>query len=165
MGNANGANLNETEVPKIEELFKVDGYLKPYESEIRRRYGCFKYYLENIENNLGGLDKFTQSYKSFGVHVDAKNNVTVLEWAPGARNVFLRGDFSRLILFIYFSSKYNLFNLVYLSFKDEWKLNENKFEKLEYGKWKLSLPALADGSCPIKHGSSLKVAWFYDFFI
>lgn len=36
-------------------------------------------------------------------------------------------------------------------------MNENKFEKLEYGKWKLTLPALPDGSCPIKHGSILKV--------
>jgi 1,4-alpha-glucan branching enzyme len=107
MGNANGANLNETEVPKIEELFKLDGYLKPYESEIRRRYGCFQYYLENIEKNLGGLDKFTQSYKNFGIHVDAKNNVTVLEWAPGARNVFLRGDFSNkpAIITVFFQKR------------------------------------------------------------
>lgn len=126
--------MNETEVPKIDELFKLDGYLKPYESEIRRRYGCFKYYLENIEKNLGGLDKFSHSYKTFGVHVDAKNNLTVLEWAPGAKNVWLRGEFN------------------------DWKLHENQFEKLEYGKWKLTLPALADGSCPIKHGSVIKLA-------
>ena len=96
MGNTNGINLNETEVPKIEELFKLDGYLKPYESEIRRRYGCFQYYLQKIENSLGGLDKFSQSYKNFGLHVDEKNNVHVLEWAPGAKNVFLRGEFSKL---------------------------------------------------------------------
>ncbi len=96
MGNTTGANLNETVVPQIENIFKLDPYLKPYESEIRRRYGCFQVYLENIEKNLGGLDHFTRSYDHFGVHVDAKNNVTVLEWAPGAKNVFLRGDFSNL---------------------------------------------------------------------
>ena len=97
MGNTNGVNLNETEVPKIEELFKADGYLKPYESEIRRRYGCFKSYLNNIETSLGGLEKFTQSYKTFGGHVDENNNVHWLEWAPGAKSMFLRGDFSKLI--------------------------------------------------------------------
>jgi len=32
-----------------------------------------------------------------------------------------------------------------------------KFEKLEFGKWKLTIPALADGSCAIKHGSVIKV--------
>jgi hypothetical protein len=32
-----------------------------------------------------------------------------------------------------------------------------KFEKLEFGKWKLTIPALPDGSCAIKHGSIVKV--------
>ena len=36
-------------------------------------------------------------------------------------------------------------------------MHENKFEKLEFGKWSLKLPALADGSCPIKNGSIIKV--------
>ena len=40
---------------------------------------------------------------------------------------------------------------------DEWRTFENKFEKLEFGKWKLQLPANADGTCAIKHGSVIKV--------
>ena len=140
MGNANGVDLTMPEVPEIETLFKNDGYLRPFEAEIRRRYGCFKNYIKVIKENEGGLMKFTESYKNYGIQVDDKKNVTVLEWAPGAKNIYLRGDFN------------------------DWKYHENKFEKLPFGKWELKLPALADGSCAIKHGSFLKVNFRRFFF-
>jgi 1,4-alpha-glucan branching enzyme len=96
MGNPWSSNLHETPVPNIDDLLKNDGYLKPYEGEIRRRYGCFKEYLNRIDTHEHGLLKFTESYKTYGLHVDEKtNNVNVLEWAPGAKNLFLRGDFSK----------------------------------------------------------------------
>lgn len=94
MGNTNGVDLSKTEVPNIEDLFKLDGYLKPYEKEIRRRYGLFMDYMNKINNYENGLLSFTESYKRYGTHVDENNNVVCLEWAPGAKNVYLRGDFS-----------------------------------------------------------------------
>lgn len=99
MGNTNSSvtvsqDLSETEVPQIEELIKADPYLKPFEPEVRRRYGLFKTYMDKIDQYENGLLKFTESYKTYGIHVDNKNNVTMLEWAPGAKNVYLRGDFS-----------------------------------------------------------------------
>jgi hypothetical protein len=36
-------------------------------------------------------------------------------------------------------------------------MNEYKFEKLPFGKWKLEIPASSDGSCLIKNGSIVKV--------
>lgn len=99
MGNSNGVNLMETDVPEIENLFNFDQYLKPYEGEIRRRYGCFKDYVDKIEHYENGLLKFTESYKTYGIQVDSNNNVTILEWAPGARNMYLRGDFSKRYLY------------------------------------------------------------------
>lgn len=96
MGNSNSVNLHETDVPQINDLLDKDPYLKPYEGEIRRRYGCFKDYLSRIDKYENGLTKFTESYKTYGVHVDAANNINVLEWAPGARNMYLRGDFSNI---------------------------------------------------------------------
>jgi len=135
MGNNNGVQLTETEVPNIDNLLEIDGYLKPHAPEIRRRYGCFQQYLTQLENYENGLLKFTESYKTYGIQIDAKNNVTILEWAPGAKNMWLKGDFN------------------------DWKLeDEFKFEKQEFSKWKLTIPALKDGSCRIKHGSSLKLA-------
>jgi 1,4-alpha-glucan branching enzyme len=111
MGNANGVDLHKTEVPQIDQLLSYDAYLKPFETEIRRRYGCFIQYMEQINNYEQGLLKFTESYKQYGVHVDANNNVTCLEWAPNAKNVYLRGDFSiifkKLSFHFYYKCIYN----------------------------------------------------------
>lgn len=40
---------------------------------------------------------------------------------------------------------------------DGWEKKRNPYEKHEYGKWQLHLPANPDGTCPIKHGSKIKV--------
>lgn len=40
---------------------------------------------------------------------------------------------------------------------DNWNKTANSYKKLEYGKWELHLPPLADGSCPIKHLSEVKI--------
>ena len=94
MGNAHDTDLTKTEVPKIKDLLDCDPYLKPYESEIRRRYGLFQGILNKIEKDETSFDKFTKSYETYGIHVDSSNNVDVLEWAPGAKNVYIYGDFS-----------------------------------------------------------------------
>jgi 1,4-alpha-glucan branching enzyme len=39
---------------------------------------------------------FITIYYAIGIHVDPNNNVTCLEWAPNARNVYLTGEFSIL---------------------------------------------------------------------
>ena len=80
----------------IDELFKIDPYLKPYENEIRRRQNCFNQQLQLIDRHENGLFEFTLSYKRYGYHVDSKNNVNFLEWAPNAKNIYVRGDFSNI---------------------------------------------------------------------
>jgi hypothetical protein len=40
---------------------------------------------------------------------------------------------------------------------DGWNKCKNPYKKLDFGKWELQLPANPDGSCPIKHGSKVKV--------
>lgn len=101
MGNASTTNPEDTEVPKIDELFGYDPYLKSHEKEIRRRYGCFKQQLDNIDKNENGIMEFSASYKTYGYHVDAENNLSWLEWAPSAKNVYLRGEFSKKIFFFF----------------------------------------------------------------
>lgn len=44
------------------------------------------------------------------------------------------------------------------AFTDGWEKKRNPYEKLDYGKWQLNLPANPDGTCPIQHGSKIKVA-------
>lgn len=121
-------------MPGIEELKKVDGYLFLYENEISRRYGCFKKLLGDIENNEeGGLDTFTRSYEKFGVHGRPDGSVHCLEWCPGAQALYLRGEFN------------------------DWKRDEYPYQRLDHGKWELTIPPNDDGSCRIPHNSVLKL--------
>ncbi|XP_043282623.1 1,4-alpha-glucan-branching enzyme isoform X2 [Venturia canescens] len=124
---------SKIEVPEITNLLERDPYLEPYETEIRKRYALFKDYLEKIETGDGSLCKFSKAYNDFGIHINDDNSVRALEWAPGAEELFLTGDFNN------------------------WDRTKNSYKKLEFGKWELKLPPNADGTCPIKHLSEVKV--------
>nr|CAI5837927.1 unnamed protein product [Callosobruchus analis] len=123
----------DVEVPHIHGLLERDPYLKPYEKEIRRRYAVFKDFLETIDQNGGGLDKFTQGYKYFGINVQQDNTIICREWAPGAKQLFLTGEFN------------------------DWNRDSHPYKKLEYGKWELILPPKGDGTPAINHLSEIKV--------
>lgn len=41
------------------------------------------------------MDSFTTGYKKFGIHVNNDGSVHCLEWAPGAKQLYLTGDFSK----------------------------------------------------------------------
>lgn len=123
----------EVEVPNINELLERDPYLRPYEREIRRRYACFKDAIHKIEESGGGINEFTQAYKYFGINVQPDNSVVCREWAPGAKQLYLAGEFNH------------------------WNRESHRYCKLEYGKWELIIPPNSDGSCPIPHNSELKV--------
>lgn len=60
------------------------------------RYGIFLDYVEKIQAGDGDLRHFTTAYDKFGIHVRDDNSVVAMEWAPGAQEVFLTGDFSRI---------------------------------------------------------------------
>lgn len=49
------------------------------------------------------------------------------------------------------------------SLSDGWEKTRNPYTKLDFGKWELHLPANPDGSCPIKHGSKVKVSFVMSF--
>lgn len=51
-------------------------------------------YVEKIEEADGDLKRFSTAYKTFGIHIQDDNSVVAKEWAPGAQEVFLTGDFS-----------------------------------------------------------------------
>ncbi|KAI1296716.1 putative 1,4-alpha-glucan-branching enzyme [Halotydeus destructor] len=123
----------KVEVPGIAKLFERDGYLRDHEREIKRRYGIFSNIVNAIKDNEGGIEKFTRSYKEFGLHVLPDNSVRCLEWAPGAEAVYLRGDFNN------------------------WDRVSHKFNSLPFGKWDLTIPPKADGSCAIDHLSKIKL--------
>nr|CAD7392416.1 unnamed protein product [Timema cristinae] len=57
-------------------------------------YACFKDYADKVGEHDGGLDNFTQAYKYYGIHINSDNSVTCREWAPGAHQLYLMGDFT-----------------------------------------------------------------------
>ncbi|CAD6194277.1 unnamed protein product [Caenorhabditis auriculariae] len=122
--------------PKIEELFKIDGYLRDHKDEICRRYGVFQDYLKKIEE-CGGMEHFTTAYRQFGMNVQEDNSINCLEWAPAADRLALVGDFN------------------------QWNQDSHVYKREEHGKWSLVIPAKPDGSCAIPHGSFLKTAVTY----
>ncbi|KAH9638911.1 hypothetical protein HF086_013810 [Spodoptera exigua] len=132
-GNYSAMDPMEVPVPDIAKLFERDGYLKPYEKEIRRRYGCYKDLWDRIESWEGGFDGFTKGYKYFGPQFNSDGSVTWREWAPGAHSLHLQGEFNG------------------------WNSKSHPFKKLEFGKWELTIPANQDGSCPLKHESRVQL--------
>lgn len=119
--------------PDLENLFKLDPYLKLHGNEIKRRYYHYKKLVDSLSANEGGLKGFIESYKTFGIHVQPDNSIRCLEWAPGAEGLFLKGDFN------------------------SWSNISHPFNKLEFGKWELIIPPNPDGTPAIKHGDKLKI--------
>lgn len=117
----------------IEKLLKLDPYLNLHEREIRRRNTELRNWNNKLNQLEGGLEEFTQGYKYYGLHIASDNSVVAREWAPGAQQLYLTGDFNN------------------------WQWEATPYKKLPYGKWELTLPANSDGSCPIKHLSEIKV--------
>lgn len=119
--------------PGIEKLLDLDGYLRLHETEIRRRNNELKNWIARFEQMEGGLEEFTQGYKYYGLHIGADNSVVAREWAPGAKQLYLTGDFNN------------------------WQWEATPYKQLPYGKWELKIPPNQDGSCAIKHLSEIKV--------
>ncbi|OQR70033.1 putative 1, partial [Tropilaelaps mercedesae] len=121
----------DVKVPKIDDLFSRDPYLKPFEKEIKRRYGCYREKLAIIEAE-GGYAKFCTSYKEFGIHIDKDGSLRGKEWAPGAKGLFLRGDFNN------------------------WNQTSHPYKNVGYGKWEIYIPS-SEGKPVVKHLEKVKV--------
>ncbi|KAK9503231.1 hypothetical protein O3M35_011847 [Rhynocoris fuscipes] len=122
------------EVPELDRHLERDPYLKPFEREFRRRYAVLMDSLDKIENELGGIQKFVHSYRDFGIRVNIDNSIDCQEWAPGAAQLYLTGQFNN------------------------WDRTSYPFEKHDFGIWKLHIPPNEDGSARIQHLSEIKIA-------
>jgi 1,4-alpha-glucan branching enzyme len=77
-----------------ETILALDPYLVENVPAIQHRYESFAKWKENIEQNEGGYDKFTQGYLKLGFHVAEDGTVTYREWAPDAIEAVVIGEFS-----------------------------------------------------------------------
>lgn len=75
-------------------LIKNDPWLQPYAQAIESRYNYFRYKEKELtQNGAIGLSDFASGYLYFGLHPTPTGWV-FREWAPGAENIYLIGDFN-----------------------------------------------------------------------
>ncbi|UJR27881.1 hypothetical protein I4U23_009146 [Adineta vaga] len=126
--------VKEVIPPQLDNLLKLDSYLEPFQGEIKRRYNVFKSILKQLETEENGINTFTSAYTHYGIHVDCRTNeIRIKEWAPGARAMYIRGDFNN------------------------WQERQYPFTRDQWGIWKLTIPPLSDGTPAIKHGQIIKL--------
>ncbi|KFD50902.1 hypothetical protein M513_08215 [Trichuris suis] len=116
--------------PEFDSLLKFDGYLRNFEGEFCRRYGIFRNALERIDKHEGGLEKFTRGYETFGMIVTPANGYQCSHVVPPSCTN---------------------------NFSDGWSRTSHPYDRMEFGRWELYIPPNDDGSCPIPHGSVVKV--------
>ncbi|GHV31977.1 1,4-alpha-glucan branching enzyme [Bacteroidia bacterium] len=76
------------------QLIKNDPWLKPYAEAIEGRYNYFlRKEKELTQNGEIGLCDFASGYLYFGLHA-APSGWVFREWAPGAKEIYLIGDFN-----------------------------------------------------------------------
>ncbi len=88
----------ETETQtKKKDLMKLvvdDPWLEPHNDKIKWRYERFEALKNEIEKVEGSLDAFSSAYQDKFGFIKRPDGVVYREWAPGAAEVTLTGDFS-----------------------------------------------------------------------
>jgi 1,4-alpha-glucan branching enzyme len=114
----------------VMQLVKDDPYLANYEHAIQHRLDLMREKLSFIDKNEGGFDQFTGSKRGFVV-TDSK--IIYTEWAPGAKEAYLIGDFNG------------------------WNRESHPMTVNDYGVWRIEL--FHDKNQPvISHGSKVKIS-------
>lgn len=118
------------------ECFKWDDTLWSKAEHFKYRWNMFRNIRQAINDNEGGLEKFTQGWKIYGFNRGELNGQTGIwyrEWAPGARAIALVGEFNN------------------------WQPKDNHWAfKNEFGVFELFLPDNPDGTSAIPHKTKVK---------
>lgn len=130
----------ETETQtKKKDLMKLvvdDPWLEPHNDKIKWRYERFEALKNEIEKVEGSLDAFSSAYQDKFGFIKRPDGVVYREWAPGAAEVTLTGDFNG------------------------WNRDTHKMQKDEHGVWSVFVPNAPDGIA-IPHGSKVKAVVGY----
>mmetsp|Transcript_58518 Transcript_58518/g.127101 ORF Transcript_58518/g.127101 Transcript_58518/m.127101 type:complete len:808 (-) Transcript_58518:351-2774(-) len=112
-------------------IFETDPTLAGVQGQIWDRVNGYKWWLNELETNEGGLAKFAEGYKIYG-WIKEDNGYTYREWLPAAKQVFLIGEFNG------------------------WA-NTHPLKPEGFGRWALHLPNKPDGSPFLPHTCQIKV--------
>ena len=124
-----------TKTPSARDLTDLDPWLKPYAGKLNERNNYYKHALSRIAPTGGLLGEISQGHHYFGLNrgeFHGKPGVWYREWAPGALQLRLIGDFNNW---------------------DRWA---SPMVRDQYGVWGLFLPDDQFGK-KLVHGSKVKV--------
>ncbi len=74
-------------------IIKIDPYLTPYKDALKHRMDCYEAKKSELTGKSRSLSDFANGYKYFGIH-PTDSGWVYREWAPGADQMFLTGDFN-----------------------------------------------------------------------
>eukprot|EP00741_Cyanophora_paradoxa_P005646 tig00000923_g5473.t1 len=121
----------------VDLLIGEDPSLAPYRADLQHRSDAYFRLLDRVSKEPGGLEAFSRSYEEFGlvrVTRGGRSGIQYREWAPGARGVFLFGEFNN------------------------WNRTAVPCQRDPYGHWTAWLPDHPDGRPQIPHGTKVKVS-------
>lgn len=117
------------ELPVVER----DPWLKTYEAAMWDRYNLYRRRLDEIDRTNGSLVDYANGYLYYGFQYDAeKRGWWFREWLPGAKDVYLFGDFNG------------------------WQRTQLRLRKTSDGTWSIFLPDESFGG-RLVHGSLVKM--------
>ena len=119
--------------PELERLYKGDGYLRDYESDIVQRYSRFRDWEKRLQASHGSLAQFGLGYRDWGIVQQPGGEVTVREWVANGAEVSLVGEFN------------------------DWDRSRHVCTADQYAVFSLRIPPGADGKPAIPHGSKVKL--------
>lgn len=90
-------------------------------------------WLDIFQGAEGGILNLARSYKKFGLQLQPNNDITFMEWCPGARGMRIFGDFNG------------------------WNRGEFHCQRNDFGCFTITLKALEDGTPRVKHNSKYKI--------
>nr|CAG8438079.1 11684_t:CDS:10 [Entrophospora candida] len=126
--------MQESHIDSKNNIITIDPWLKPFEQSINRRYSNYKQWIDNINNNEGGLEKFSRGYEKFGLNVLPNNTIVYREWAPSAKAASLVGEFNN------------------------WDVKAHPMKKNDFGVWEIEIPPNNDGTPAIPHNTKIKIS-------
>mmetsp|Transcript_8804 Transcript_8804/g.15174 ORF Transcript_8804/g.15174 Transcript_8804/m.15174 type:complete len:725 (+) Transcript_8804:121-2295(+) len=114
------------------QLIHDDKLLSPFLGALKYRYHRYKETKRKIEDYEGGLEKFSRGYERFGFN-RKEGGVEYREWAPGARALYVFGDFNN------------------------WNRSSHPCTRDNFGVWSTFIADHPDGTPGIRHNSKVKI--------
>ncbi|KAJ9661628.1 alpha-1,4-glucan branching enzyme [Neophaeococcomyces mojaviensis] len=114
-------------------IIELDPWLGEFRGALKSRFAKAQKWIKDIDQNEGGLERFSRGYEKMGFTFSNNGDITYREWAPNAQQAFLIGEFNN------------------------WDRDSHPMIKNNFGVWELRLPA-RDGVPAISHNTKLKIS-------